>query len=195
VKPAQVNAALANVTVMTDVPRGYDTYTLFVSTSYDYSRLDGVDKITQTLSDRFRAFGDSIGPRNLAVFVSDVQTRRLEVSAGQAVLQRVDRSYGLTDAFEKGPYIIVLQQHPADQPLPGQTVAVISLQGHSPDQIRSILDELSLEIQRAHRNETPAPTRPAFRGFWESFRDGWNAGSTVAGPNRTLATIIISRAT
>jgi hypothetical protein len=177
---------------MTKVPKGYDTYTLFLATSHDYTGLLKTAVIKQALSERFESFGDAIGARNLAIFVSNPQTGNLDVSAGKTMLHRVNTGYGTDFKDTDGPFIVVLQSHPNDPPKPGEEAAVIALHSKDPAAINEMIDEIQSEITSV-KAKPQLPEESTFAGFWRSVRDGWAA--VGASPAHGIATIMVSSGT
>lgn len=176
-----------NIRDVATIPGGYRTYTLFISTSYDYAGLGNSGVVSQTLARRFKRFGTAIGEDNYAAFVSDPATGRLDVAAGRTILDKLKGWYHLSNPYSDGPYVIVLQRHPASAPVGDESAAVISLKGQSAERVMSILDELEAELNTQHAARPPTG---GFAAFWKGMRQGW--ASSGLGAVRGLASIYVA---
>lgn len=153
-----------------DIPRQngsipYASYTLFIATQYSYR-----PEVSSTLTQAFDAFGDAIGDDNLAVFVTNQTTQRLDAAAGRTLLAVVNEQYSLSLKPDEGPYAILLPKHPADEPSREDRAVVVSFSRQSPDEIAAALDDLRDQILSRRR-------RGGGGDFWRDVVDGFNAGT------------------
>ena len=184
--PLREQAAGGVVIDLAAVPRGFENYTLFISTSYDYARLANTDDVKALLAKRFKEFAAAIGPRSYAAFVGDPSSQKLDAAAGRTMLDRVKANYGIQADYQNGPYLIVLRDHPADAPSKKQTPAAIALRGRSGMDVGLILDELIIEIRKFQ----PPAGKSASDGetLWQAVQRGWEAGGSS--PARQWVTIL-----
>jgi hypothetical protein len=174
--PLREQAAGGAVLDLAALPHGYNNYTLFISTSYDYARLADTDDVKAVLAQRFKEFAAAIGPRSYAAFVGDPASQHLDAAAGRTVLDRATTKYGIKADYQDGPFIIVLREHPADATVAPGTPAAIALRGRSGQDIALILDELMVEIRKYQPKS--GNSDPPGETLWQAVQRGWAAGGS-----------------
>jgi hypothetical protein len=126
-----------------DIPKGYETYTLFIATSYAYvDNLSGRDM--RQLKKQIERFGGSIGGKNLAVWVREPNEDRLNVELGKTYADRLNLDYS------GGPYLIFLTYHPDTVPDRNDFAAVIGFSNKTPKYTIEAIEYLEAEIRRGH---------------------------------------------
>jgi hypothetical protein len=110
-----------------------------------------------------------------AAFVGDPREGALNVTSGRAVLDRVNRDYGLSLQYTNGPYAIILPQHPQEPALPTEQVVVIQFAGRSSDEMVATFEELSRGALRARL----ARSRWSWPAFWAGVQAGFTHGEVI----------------
>ena len=137
------------------IPTGYKTYTLFLSTSYDYIDNETHDKLL-ILERNFKTFGDSIGANNLAVWVNRKRSNALDVSRGKYYADLFSKYSGKSIEYSNGPFVILSSLHPqelsrenrVDKSNEGPIVIVIGFKNISSKRVSEILSYVEARIRR-----------------------------------------------
>ena len=137
------------------IPVGFDTYTLFIDTSYEYADEAAAAKL-EILNRNFKSFGDSIGDRNLAVWVNEPGSDRLSISRGKYFADLFSRWADQSLEYSDGPFVILSDTHPdvfkteTREALQEQepTIIVIAFNRISTQDVINVLNHLEARIRR-----------------------------------------------
>jgi hypothetical protein len=120
--------------------RAYDSHSLFLFPSdLDWSRGEHQPEETKRLYKQFKAFGDAIGEKRLAVWFSDEEDQ-------PDVLRSKFYADLLGLSYSGGPYIVTTTRHPLILAKTDEAV-VISLNGISPERWVNILNALERDLR------------------------------------------------
>jgi len=135
------------------VPKDFKTYTFFVTTSPEYVG-NNWNEVMQALRRNFQVFGDSIGDRNLAVWVNDPGSDLLSVSRGRYFAERYASAIGTTIDYNGGPYVLVTNVHPDELPEATKyaneeepAVIMIGFNNISPNRVIEVLNALDKHLR------------------------------------------------
>jgi hypothetical protein len=118
--------------------RGYDSYSLFLFPSADWTRKK--DEVKQ-LYDEFSAFGDAIGDKRLAIWFSEKHDE-VDVRRSKLYCDRFELDYN------NGPFIVTLQKSPAAW-RKGDLAVIISFGGLSAERRLHVLNALEKDLRTA----------------------------------------------
>ncbi|HEX2853726.1 MAG TPA: hypothetical protein VHO24_10850, partial [Opitutaceae bacterium] len=129
------------------LPTGFATYTFFLVTSGWESEGDAATALTE-VEQGFKKFGDTIGDKNLAVWVTG-SDGRLSLSLGRHYADAFSQWAREPLNYNEGPFVVVTDTHPSLLAQTRQrTIVIVSLKGLSAQRTRAILNNLELSIRR-----------------------------------------------
>ena len=135
------------VTQNNSIPKGFNTYTFFLSPSLEYASKNTAKTVDQ-LGKYFTNFGKSIGPNNVAIFPTNI-TGRIDVYRSKSLTDEISKIYpNLSLSYNNGPYVVVLNHHPDDFDSKNRAAVSISFQSIAPDRIIEGLNYIEEGIRR-----------------------------------------------
>lgn len=140
-----------------EIPRGYESWSLFLICNPAWLVRNGNQGI-QTLFDQYKAFGDAIGPRNLAIWFW-----KEPAVVPSAELTDVSRSSEFCGRYKllpsKSPHVLVTTKHPdADQVGDYFVVSLNGLHAHDSAEVLSKLTD-QLLVTGLNQSGLDASTR------------------------------------
>jgi hypothetical protein len=130
-----------------EVPNGYETYTIFFATDYDYKQKMS-NKEIRLLKKHFRSFGKSIGERNLAVWIKNPDNETLNVELGKKIANDIYRWYGKSMEYYNGLYLAILKHNPCREPLSKENPIIVALFNKNAEFIIKVLNLCEARIRR-----------------------------------------------
>jgi len=130
-----------------EIPKGYETYTLFFATSYSYVDSLSQDDMKQ-MKKQIKRFGKSIGGKNLAVWVRNPDSDTLNVELGKTYADRLYKWYKINLNYSDGPYLVFLTHHPDIPPTEKDFAAVINFSRKTPRCVVEAIEYLEAQIRR-----------------------------------------------
>jgi len=156
------------------IPAGYETYTLFFSTDSGYGDREAAQRL-EALQREFKSFGDSIGARNLAVWVNEPGLDRLSVSRGKEFADLFARTSRSSLDYNDGPFVVVCDRHPdlfdaasGGVEAPPRAI-VLSFRGVSPDRVGEVLNFVEASIRR----DSVDARRIGMQALWVKMKSWW----------------------
>lgn len=159
------------------IPLGYKTYTLFLRTSYNYMD-DSKPETLRVLERSFKAFGESIGDDNIAVWVNKKESNALSVSRGKYYADLFSHYSSNSIEYGDGPFIIISDKHPEElSRLKSEigneekaTVIVVGFKNMSSERMIEALNYFEARIRREELSSTKANLYP----LWISMKSLWD---------------------
>ncbi len=157
------------------IPSGYDYYTLFINTSHTYANNES-DKKLDTLERNFKRFGDSIGDRNLAVWVNEPGSKSLSVARGKYYADLLSSWPGVSLEYSDGPFVVITDLHPSKFTVPkGESpddpiVISISLGDITAARTIEVLNYVESRIRR----DDVSPTKTRLNVWWVRLAGYWD---------------------
>lgn len=150
------------------ISRSYESWSLFLICSHEWLLPENKNKI-DNLYDQFIAFGEAIGPRNVAIWFRGDDAN--ETAGRSEYYPNIARSVSYCQKFEllpsKSPYVLLLTQHPDDIHIGDKyKKSVIELSNASASEITHLLANLNDELFKMDI----AKRKPNGWGFRRTFR-------------------------
>ncbi len=157
------------------IPKGYQTYSLFLISNPDWLLPESEEKLSK-LYDRFKAFGDSIGRDHLAVWFFVDQTHG-DLRFNTDVMRSSAFCSKLKLPPSKSPYVVITDEYPGAGLLKDypntfnelKNYSILELNTATASEITSLLTNLADQLLI---NGLP-DTNPKTENFWRTFQKSY----------------------